>query len=55
MGERTKLDEAELNKRSEVEQTTIPETAVEEGIAHRVQEIDVPEDAAYVFTVPVAE
>jgi ATP-dependent Clp protease, protease subunit len=55
MGERTKLDEAELNKRSEIDQTTDPQTAVDEGIAHRVEEIDIPDDAAYVFTVPVTE
>jgi ATP-dependent Clp protease, protease subunit len=55
MGERTKLDEAELNKRSEIDQTTDPQTAVNEGIAHRVEEIDIPDDAAYVFTIPVTE
>jgi hypothetical protein len=55
MGERTELDETELNKRSEVNQTTDPPTAVEEGIAHRVEEIEIPEDATYVFTVPITE
>jgi ATP-dependent Clp protease protease subunit len=55
MGERTGLDEEELNKRSEVDKTTDPSTAVEEGIAHGVAEIDIPADAGYVYTVEAKE
>jgi len=55
MGERTHLDEEELNKRSEIEQTTDPETAVHKGIAHRTQEINTPADAAYVYTIEAVE
>ncbi|HXR30935.1 MAG TPA: hypothetical protein VN752_07325 [Solirubrobacterales bacterium] len=55
MGERTHLDEEELNKRSEIEQTTDPETAVREGIAHRIEEINIPADAAYVYTIEAIE
>jgi ATP-dependent protease ClpP protease subunit len=55
MGERTSLDEEELNKRAEVDQTTDPETAVAEGIAHRIAEVEIPPDAAYVLTVQTVE
>ena len=54
MGERTKLDEDELNQRSEVEKTTDPQTAVEEGLADRVEEVSIPEDAI-VFTLQLED
>lgn len=55
MDERTHLDEEELNKRSEIEQTTDPEAAVREGTAHRIEEINIPADAAYVYTIEAIE
>jgi ATP-dependent Clp protease, protease subunit len=55
LGERTQLDEDELNRRSESETTIDPETAVDEGIAHFVADVEIPADASYVFTVPVID
>jgi len=54
MGERTRLDEDELNKRSEIEKTTDPQTAVGEGLADRVEEVSIPEDAE-VYTITLED
>lgn len=52
LAERTKLTDAELAERSETEQTMDANAAVDCGIAHRVENVDIPE-GAFVVTVPI--
>jgi ATP-dependent Clp protease protease subunit len=51
LAERTSLTTDQLAESIEAEQTTNAETAVTQGIAHRVEDIDIPEDVP-VLTVP---
>ncbi len=52
LAERTSLTKKQLAEFSETEQTKDAGSAVEDGIAHRIEDIDIPEDA-YVYTVPI--
>jgi ATP-dependent Clp protease, protease subunit len=52
LAERTKLTENRLAKASEEETTTDADQAVKDGIAHRVELVDIPENV-FVITVPI--
>jgi ATP-dependent Clp protease protease subunit len=52
LADRTKLTEKQLARFAETEQTKDAEAAVKNGIAHRIEDIDIPKDA-YVYTVPI--
>jgi ATP-dependent Clp protease, protease subunit len=52
LAEQTALTEQQLAKFAETEQTKDAEAAVKDGIAHRIEDVDIPDDA-YVYTVPI--
>jgi Protease subunit of ATP-dependent Clp proteases len=52
LADRTNLSDDELAVRSETEQTLDADAAVEHGIAHKIEDVNIPEDA-FIYTVPI--
>jgi ATP-dependent Clp protease protease subunit len=52
LSDRTRLTQKQLERFRESEETKGPEEAVKCGIAHRIADIDIPDDAV-VYTVPI--